>query len=121
MVLPVLLLLIGGIITYATVLGIYHGVQELASEAARASIAGLSDQERSQLATAYVQANAGSYAFIDPSKVAVVSQSSGNPATAYQVTVSYDMSSSFIYQFSKILPLPSSAVQRTAVIRVGGY
>jgi len=121
MVSPVLFALIFGIICYGTILGTYHGVQELASEAARASIGGLSDAERSQLARTYVQSNAGSYAFIDPTKTTITAQSTGTPATAYRVTVSYDMASSFVYRLASFLPMPSPVIQRSAVVQYGGF
>jgi Flp pilus assembly protein TadG len=121
MISPILFALIFGIICYGTVLGTYHGVQELASEAARASVGGLTDQERSQLAQSYVQANAGAYAFIDPTKTTVAAQSTGTPATAYQVTVSYDMSKSFVYRLGGFVPMPTPVIQRSAVVQFGGY
>jgi Flp pilus assembly protein TadG len=118
---PVLFALVFGIICYGTILGTYHGVQELASEAARASVGGLSDQERSQLAQSFVQANAGAYAFIDPTKVTIAAQSTGSPATAYQVTVSYNMSNSFVYRLAHFVPMPTPLVSRKAVVQFGGY
>jgi len=121
LVAPILFAVVFGIVCYGTVLGTYHGVQELASEAARASVGGLSDQERAQLAYAYVRTNVGSYAFIDPTKLLVASQSTGNPATAYQVTVTYDMSQSFVYRMGGFVPMPDPLIQRSAVVRFGGY
>lgn len=46
LVAPVLLLLLFGIIGYGYILGVYHGVQQIAAEAARASVSGLNDTER---------------------------------------------------------------------------
>ena len=47
---PVFLLVLFGIINYGAYLGVLNGVQQLTAEAARASIAGLSDDERLLLA-----------------------------------------------------------------------
>jgi Flp pilus assembly protein TadG len=92
----------------------------LAAEAARASIAGLSDSERSQIVSSFVTANVSSYAFLDPTRISATSATlSTNPST-YQVALTYDMSGLFIYQFGKIVPLPSPTVQRTAVVLNGG-
>ena len=121
MIAPILLTLVFGIIGYGTVLGTYHGVQELASEAARASVGGLTDQERGQIAQTYVQSNAGAYAFIEPAKLTLSTQSTGSPPSAYQVTVSYDMSDSFVYRLGSFLPMPAPIIQRSAVVRYGGY
>jgi Flp pilus assembly protein TadG len=121
LVAPILFALVFGIICYGTILGTYHGVQELASEATRASVGGLSDPERLQLAQTYVQANAGAYAFINPAQLTVAAQSTGSPATAYQVTVSYNMSNSFVYRLASFVPMPAPLVSRSAVVQFGGY
>jgi Flp pilus assembly protein TadG len=120
LVVPFFILLIFGLICYATIENMYIGTQELVSEAARASVAGLSDTERSNIVTAFISNNIGSYAFLDPSKLSVTSSTiSTNPST-YQINITYDMSGSFVYQFSNILPLPSPTIQRTAVVLNGG-
>lgn len=66
---PILLLLLVGIMGYGYVFGIYHSIQQIAAEAARSSVSGLSDAERSQIARDFITANASSYAFIDPAKL----------------------------------------------------
>ena len=120
LVLPLFVLLIFGLVCYATIENMYIGTQELVSEAARASVAGLSDTERSSIVTAFISNNIGSYAFLDPNKLSVTSSTiSTNPST-YRVNITYDMSGSFVYQFSNILPLPSPTIQRTAVVLNGG-
>jgi Flp pilus assembly protein TadG len=120
LVLPLFVLLIFGLICYATIENMYIGTQELVSEAARASVAGLSDSERSSIVTTFISNNIRSYAFLDPNKISVTSSTiSTNPST-YQVNITYDMSGSFVYQFSNILPLPSPTIQRTAVVLNGG-
>jgi Flp pilus assembly protein TadG len=121
MIAPILLMLTFGIVGYGTVLGTYHGVQELASEAARASVAGLTDPERATLAQSYLRANASAYAFLDPGKLALTTQPTGSPPTGFEVTVSYDMSGSFIYRLGRLVPMPSPLIQRSAVVRYGGY
>ena len=54
MIAPVFLMIVFGILMYGSYLAVIHGVQQLAAEAARSSIAGLSETERSSLANAYV-------------------------------------------------------------------
>ena len=54
---PILLMLLFGIIGYGHAFGVYHGVQQLAAEAARASVAGLDDAERERLARAFITRN----------------------------------------------------------------
>jgi Flp pilus assembly protein TadG len=103
MVLPVFLALVFGIVTYGVWLSAVHGVQQLAAEAARTAVAGLSTAERASLAQGYVTGNVGSYPLIVASKVAVSATDSGS--SVFTVTVSYDASQMFIYA----LPARASA------------
>jgi Flp pilus assembly protein TadG len=48
---PIFLMLLFGIISFGAYLAVVHGIQQLAAEATRAAIAGLSDSERVTLAT----------------------------------------------------------------------
>lgn len=115
---PVLILLVFGIVSFGTILATYNGVQQLAAEAARSSIAGLSNAERAQLAQAYVTQNVKAYPFIDPNKVQVTTSSQ---SMTFQVTVAYDMSGSYVFTLGKLIPLVTPVVQRSAAIQFGGY
>lgn len=121
MVAPVLLLMIFGIIGYGYVLGIYHSIQQVASEAARASVSGVTDAERAQIARAFVTANASSYAFLDPTKVTVTTAQSGPPQQTFSVAVAYDMSGTLFQSLASLVSLPPPTVVRQAVIQRGGY
>ncbi|MGI1715334.1 TadE/TadG family type IV pilus assembly protein, partial [Escherichia coli] len=61
LMLPLFLAFIFGIIVFGSYLAMVHGVQQLAAEAARSSIAGMTDTERNSLATNYVTANVSTY------------------------------------------------------------
>ncbi|RYC31197.1 pilus assembly protein [Lichenibacterium minor] len=119
LVMPILVMLLFGIVAFGAVIGVDNGIQQLVAEAARASVAGLSDPERAQLAQAFVSANAASYPFIDPTRIAL--STSDPTATSFQVTVRYDMSGLFAYRMLSGLPLPSPAVARSAVVQRGGF
>ena len=56
-VLPLFLLMFFGIIVFGFYLALVHGVQQLAAEAARSSVPGLSETERASLAQSYVSDN----------------------------------------------------------------
>jgi Flp pilus assembly protein TadG len=118
---PAFLMILFGIVSFGYIFGIYQGIQQIASEAARAAVAGISDTERDTLAKGFVTANAATYALIDTSRMAVSTTATGAPAPAFQVSISYDLTGTFPYQFSNILPLPDPKIQRTAVIQRGGY
>lgn len=121
LVAPVLLLMIFGIIAYGYIFGIYHGLQQIASEAARASVSGLNDAEREAIARGFVTANAASYAFIDPAKLKVTTAQSGPPQQTFEVAVSYDMSDTVFQSVAALVALPPPVVERRAVIQRGGY
>ena len=68
---PLFLIVIFGIVVFGAYLAMVHGVQQLAAEAARSSVAGLSDSERNSLATSYVTSNVGTYPLLDASRITV--------------------------------------------------
>jgi Flp pilus assembly protein TadG len=116
---PLLIAIIFGIVIYGSYLAVVHGVQQLAAEAARASIAGLSESERASLAQAYVTANVGAYPLISPNLLTVNATLSGT--NVFVVTVSYNASKMFIYSLPAFVPAPPSTISRSAAIPNGGY
>ena len=121
LVLPVFILVMLGIIAYGIYFGATHSVAQLAADAARASIAGLSDQERVRIVTEHVQRNAGQYALIDAGSVTVDAGPIAGDVTQFKVAVVYDASRLPIWTLGPILPLPSQTIRRVAVIKRGGY
>jgi len=118
---PCFLMLIFGLSIYASIYVTLNGIQQLAAEAARASVAGLNDTERNQLAQAYISNNTGAYPFLNPQKLTVAAGTTGTAAPTYQVSLTYDMSGSFIYSFTRMFPLPPPQIVRSAAIQRGGY
>lgn len=118
---PILLLLLFGAVGYGHAFGVYHGVQQLAAEAARASIAGLDDAERERLARDFITQSVGSYAFLEPNKLTVRTSALGAPSPSFEVTVLYDYSDSIFNRLSSIVALPMPIVERRAVVQRGGY
>lgn len=118
---PVLFVILCGTLSYGLYFGAANSVQQLAADAARASIAGLSDSERADIAKKHVAAAAKSFMLIDPTLASV----RANPASAdpnlFEVAVSYDSSKLGIWAFSGLLPLPSKTITRTAAIQRGGF
>jgi Flp pilus assembly protein TadG len=120
-VFPLFLALLFGIIIYGSYLVVVHGVEQLAAEAARSSIAGLSDSERASLAQSYVTSNVTYYPLISLSRLTVNAAASSSNANNFVVTVSYDDSNSFIYLLPQLVPAPPSNIVSSAVIPRGGY
>jgi len=121
MIAPVFLMIVFGIIMYGSYLAVIHGVQQLAAEAARSSIAGLSEGERSTLASSYITGNVNSYPLIDPAKLTVNAAASPSDANVFIVTVNYNASGMFIYSLPTFVPTPSPTIVRSAAIPRGGY
>src|SRR5580698_1023353 len=120
-VFPLFMMMLFGIIIYGSYLVVVHGVQQLAAEAARSSIAGLSDTERATLAQSYITSNVTYYPLLAPSQLTVNAAASAANANVFVVTVSYDDSNSFIYILPQLVPAPPSTIVRSAAIPRGGY
>lgn len=120
MVLPIFLTIVFGIVVFGSYLAVVHGVQQLAAEAARSSIAGISETERGTIATTFVTANAGTYPMIDSTKLAVNAATSPSNANVFVVTVNYDASNLFIYALP-FVPLPPTHIIRSAMIPYSGF
>ena len=118
---PFLLFLLLGIACFGYILGVHHELQQIASEAARASVAGTTATERDTLARSYVTTNGGDYLLIDSTKMAVTTTTATQPIAMFQVAVSYDMTGTLPYLLGNLLPLPSPQIQRTAIIQQGNY
>lgn len=121
LVVPMLLVLVFGIIMFGSYLAVVHGVQQLAAEAARSSLGGLTDTERRSLASQYVAANVSAYPLITPAQLRVDAAMSTDAERVFVVTVDYDASGMFIYALPQFLPAPPSRIVRSAAIPFGGY
>ncbi|OPH82194.1 TadE/TadG family type IV pilus assembly protein [Nitrobacter vulgaris] len=118
MLLPLFLVLVFGIVVFGAYLTMVHGVQQLAAEAARSSVAGLSETERISLAENYVTTNAGSYPLLQPGHLTVSAATSGSDV--FVVTVNYGASDNIIYTLP-FVPAPPSTIIRSAAIPFGGF
>jgi Flp pilus assembly protein TadG len=118
MLLPLFLVLVFGIVVFGAYFTMVHGVQQLAAEAARSSVAGLSETERISLAENYVTTNAGSYPLLQPGHLTVNAATSGSDV--FVVTVNYDASANLIFTLP-FVPTPPSTIIRSAAIPFGGF
>lgn len=117
---PVFLALILGTLVYGLYFGVAHSVQQLASEAARASVPGLTEQERSALARQFVTRALASYGLLKPDALRVATGFDAADPNLFKVTLTYDASSLGLNLFQAILPLPTNQLARSATIRRGG-
>jgi Flp pilus assembly protein TadG len=114
---PLLIMMMFGMIMYGSWFWMAHSVQSMASEGARAAIAGLDPAEREQLARAFVGVQVGDLG-LDAAKAAVAVEST--PAVI-RVNIAYDASDHPLMALSGLIPSPPKIIRRTAVVRLGGY
>lgn len=121
MILPIFLVLLLGIFAYGSYFALVHGLAQLTAEAARASIGGLTDDERQSLAQSSINANVGKYVFLAPNELTLTGAATDSATSTFAVTVSYDASGMFIFNLPNIIPMPPPTIVRTAAIQRGGY
>lgn len=115
---PILLLLMTGIFTYGGYFLTAHTVQQLANDAARASIAGLDDTERLTLAREAMLSGISNQDFMrgELSDVAITRQ-----GTSISIAVTYDASEDVYWAFQSLIPAPPSRISRRSTIQLGGF
>jgi Flp pilus assembly protein TadG len=115
---PLIVALLMGIVSYGGYFWLGHSVQQMANDAARASIAGLTDAEREALARESLAAAAAAGGALRAERLNVEVARSADYVT---VAVVYDANGSVFWTFDKLIPMPSPQLARSATIRVGGY
>lgn len=115
---PFMLLLVAAILAYGSIFATSLSLQQVAAEAARATIPGLNDAERKSLAETKLAAIAGNYPLLDPAKVSFTfNEAAGSQIS--RVTLSYDLSGHPAYALDKLLPLPASPLSYSLIITDG--
>jgi TadE-like protein len=115
--LPIFLALMFGILCYGMYIGACHSVSQLAADAARASVAGLTMSERQSIAQKHVSQNITSYPLLALART-TVSAVELNGSTSFQISVAYDASHLPIYL--PFIPSPQPIIQRAAIVTNGG-
>lgn len=115
---PVLLAMLMGIISYGCYFWTAHTVQQLANDAARAAIAGLTDSERTELARSTLHTDLAGQPGMDPRKIRL---DVARQNTTLTVRVGYDGGSTIFAALGQIAPMPDPQIERTASVRLGGF
>lgn len=118
---PLLLWFCFTVIYFAMYLGIAHSVQQLAADAARASIAGLDADEQVQLSNNFVRNSAPSYLFIEPDKITVAAGPSSADPTTFDVRVRYDARDFLGWYPAAFMPAVTPQIERFAAVPSGGW
>jgi len=117
---PIFLVLLLGMIAYGIYFGASHSVQQLAADAARISMGGLSAQERTDLVNDFITRNGAGYPFLDPRKLTVDARDSAMDGSRFVVSVSYDATDLPIWNLFHGIAMPGTTIQRQSTIRLGG-
>lgn len=117
---PVFLLMLTGMLAYGIYFGAAHSIQQLAADAARTAIAGLSQAERDGLVTAYLEQNVAAYVLINPARLSHTIGDSAADPSQYEVRLSYDATDLPIWNLYPPLPMPGRTIAFGATIRRGG-
>ena len=120
LLMPIMISVIFGIVVFGSYIAVVHGIQQLAAEAARSSIAGLNNTERASIASSYVTSNAATYPLIDAAHLTVNATTSSASSSVFVVTVNYDASGMFIYTLPSVIA-PPTTISRSAAVPYGGF
>lgn len=114
MALPILILLLLGIVTYAVWFMAAHSLQQAANDAARAAVAGIDAGERQELVDQSISNSVLKTGTVNPDLVTVTTSQDAN---YYSVSVSYDVARSGLFSNS-LVPLPGNTIRRAAVVQL---
>jgi Flp pilus assembly protein TadG len=118
---PLFFMVLLGVLIFAIYFGTVHSVAQIAAEAARATVQGLTETERNELAQNAVKSIVGQYPLLDPNYVTVQAATAPNDVNLFNVSISYDASRSIVFAFEGLIPMPPKTIARSAVVRRGGY
>ncbi len=118
LIVPIMMMFFFGLTVFSVVLSTYGALQQMAAEAARASLAGLSTTQQSQYASQYISAALGNYTFLDPTQVTVTTNAT---PSAFQVTISYNAGHSFLNNFASSVISSPIIITRSATIQLSGF
>ncbi len=116
-VMPIALSFLAGILCYGQWFYFAHAMQQIANDAARASLPGLNAAERAALAQGAVDQDLTTIAGLTKSAVRLAIQDDG---TLVRITMTYDASSSPLLR-NGLVPVPSTTINRSAVAQIGNF
>jgi Flp pilus assembly protein TadG len=118
---PIFILIVVGILVYGIYFGVALSITQVAAESARASIAGIDNTERQQLALDRASYMIEANGFLEEDRATIVAAPDPDQAKTFVVAVSYDASNLPIFAFSGLIPTPSPTITRTSTIQRGGF
>jgi Flp pilus assembly protein TadG len=116
LVLPAFLTMLTGLVGYGGYFWRAHALQQVANDAARASVAGLTAVERQAMVLAAVSTGLTQLGGLSSTRVTTtVTEASG----MVTVRLAYDGSNDAFLRVS-VVPMPSTTIRRSAAVRQGG-
>lgn len=119
LVAPLLFVTLFSLVGYGIYLGAAHSVQQVAADAARTAVAGLTDSERKQLVSDFMTKSTMNYALLDKKYFTTTVQQDATNPNQFTVTVTYDASSLPIFKLYSFA-MPNPLIRRFATMRMGG-
>lgn len=115
---PLLIAMLMGMALYGGWFWLAQSVQSLATEGARAAVAGLDPDERQALAETFIAEEAlGVYGFeLEDLDVEVEAD-----ADEIRVRIVFDAADHPIMTLGALIPAPPARIERAAVVRMGGF
>jgi Flp pilus assembly protein TadG len=115
---PALIAFLMGTVSYGSYFWMASSLQQLANDAARAAIAGLTDSERLSLAQSTFNTEITNYGMLSPALASVNYQGTSED---FSISVSYNAANTPFWAASTVLPMPSTTIVRSAAVKLGGY
>lgn len=116
LVAPVLIALVFGIMTFGYAFALENGLQELAADAARATVGGIDTTERQSLLTSYMAQASTQYMLLDASKLSYTPTFTTGTDASISLTVTYDLTGSVIDIMAAPLGLSLSSLSGSAYL-----
>jgi Flp pilus assembly protein TadG len=116
---PMFILILMTLIAYGIYLSVAHSVQQIAADAARTAVAGITETEREQLVSNFVSTSTLNGAFLDRNKLKVTVAPDPTNSNQFTVSVEYDAENLPIWNLYSFA-LPDKTIKRFATIRMGG-
>lgn len=115
---PALLAFMMGTVSYGSYFWMASSLQQLANDAARAAIAGLTDTERQTLAQNTLNTEIVNYGMLSANLATVNYQPNGE---SFSISISYNAANAPFWVAANFVPMPSTTIVRTAAVKLGGY
>lgn len=114
---PIAIVLLIAVVAYGLIFSTHISLQQLVAETTRATVQGMSHDERTAIAREHLTGTIARYPMLDAGAAEVFVSAHGGLT---EVRLSYDAEHHPAYIFEGLLPLPSKRVTYTQVIRDGG-